>query len=301
MKCSKIHKKRFIFFFFFFFIIALYSAQGERASLKLSFNSYSSELDDINTWVESLNTLWRNWEETMGGNLTGQFDNLHNKPKFEAELRINIISGLAFNLAVSYLSDKKEGTISYQKQEGNQNGSHFLSNEVKALPLKLGLSFSYPLSSRFNIIINGGRHIIFVQYLIQENFEYTSTTDGEEYSQWFKKDNKFRSESLGYYASIGIEYNLTNYLALAVEGENIWSKVDGFKGPYCFEEYGNDVVEEGKASLYYYKNKNEILNKYYIVLTGHEERPENVNLKDLRQGELNFSGFSVKIGLRLKF
>jgi len=307
MKFSKSLKKQSFLFLFLLLIATLLPVQGKGVSLKLSFGPHYIQKGDINNWIESLNTLWSEYKDSYGGSVSGQFENLRYKPSIEGELRINLISGLALNLAVSYMSGKKEGTINFE-QEGVQEVSHFLMNEVKAIPLKFGLSYTYPLPKNFNISFSLGRYIIFVQYTTQENYENPFTAGGKNYSYWSKKNNKFRSESLGYYSSIGGEYNLTDFLAVGIELEKVWSKVDGFKGPYSFEEFkswqeGDDQkhLEEGKASLYYFETNDNPLNKYYIELSGEKDKPDDLNLRTLRQGELNFSGFSLKIGFRFKF
>jgi len=307
MKSLRTPKKWTAPLFFFLFIMVAWPAQGESVSLRLSFNPNFISKGDLNTWVESLNSLWEDWQRREGGTLSGKFESIHYKPSFEGEVRINLIYGLALNFAVSYLSDKKEGTVRFQKGEGNHEESHLILNEVKAVPLKLGISYTFSLPYQFNISLGAGRHIIFVTYSTEDNYDYNTISAGREYSYSLEKDNTFRSESLGYYVSVGVEYNLTKFLALELSGEKTWSKVDGFKGPYSFQEFKSwlpvneqKYSEEGKASLYYYESKNNTLNQYYTVLSGHKKRPDTLDVINMRQGELNFGGFILKIGIRLK-
>ena len=297
MKKFKTSKKRLTFFIILFFTTAFIHLQGESVSFRLSYGSYSNDLGDINKWINSLNSLWSDWKNTVGGNLSGQFDNLNYKPRLEGELRIKIFSGLALSFAASYSSYREEGTVNYQSKDGNENATHFLFNEVKAIPLKAGISFSIPVYSRINVSVNAGRHIIFVSYSTQENYEYNFTGPGIDH--WFKRDTEFHSESLGFYLSAGVEYELTKFLSIGIEGEKVWSKVDGFKGPYSFKDYKN-TSQTGKASLYFYQKENPFLNQYYSYLEANKKRPEEPGLLDLRQGIFNFSGFSIKIGLRFK-
>ena len=59
--------------------------------------------------------------------------------------------------------------------------------------------------------------------------------------------------------------------------------------------------ENGKATLYYYEATQFDSPTEYPVLTGHIDPPDNERFTNLRQGELNFSRFSVKLGVRFKF
>ena len=100
---------------------------------------------------------------------------------------------------------------------------------------------------------------------------------------------------------------------ICAEAEKVWSKADGFKGEYTSELI--DPVEDthtkdsGKASLYFYENKQWWNDKYYFAFAGHEISPEEpddyptgvVDIQNLRQGEFDLSTFSFKIGFRFKF
>lgn len=295
-------KIKFLFLLFILFSISFHPAFAEKISLKFSYKQNSISDGDLNTWIKSFNSLWKDWENSKGGRLEGTFSPISYGFNFEVEMRIPIISRLFLNLSGGRLSDDKEGNITYHNEEGNQTEHHFISNQITAWPFKIGFSFSYPLPlfPRLSVFASAGRHIIFVQYKSSENYEALFKSQEKEFSYWFKKENSFNSEALGYYATLGAEYALIEQIAFVVEAEKIWSKVDGFKGPYTYESFDGQN-DSGKASLFYYESNSWGLSQYYSVLTGHEKRPEDTSDRNIRQGELNFSGFSFKIGIRLKF
>lgn len=296
----------FLIFVFFLILIASNAAHAEKISVRFSYNYNSINKGDINTWINSSNSLWKERQKTNGGLLEGQFISPSYGPTFEMELRIPIISGFALNLAGNQISSKREGNISFQANGGDQNETHFISNEIKALPLRIGLSYSFPVYPNFTVYINAGRHIIFVRYKTKENYESVFSKQGKEDIYLYKKENTYNSEGLGFYASLALEYNLLKFIGLVIEAEKIWSNVNGFKGPYSYSyrdpyKYPNGQSESGKASLYFYESKDNSLDQYYSVLTGHKNKPVNSDIRNVRHGELNFSGFSLKIGFRFKF
>lgn len=275
-------------------------ALAEKISLRLSFCTTDVASGDINTWLESFTQLWHDWQKANGGTVQGLFSPLDYGSTFDVELRIPIVAGFALNLSGSRLSAKQEDTITYQTSGGAQTEEHLLSNQILALPFKVGISYSLPLLRGLHIIVQGGRQIIFVRYENKENYQALFQSEGREFSYWFEKDGLFRSEALGYYASFGAEFDIVPFLALSAEAEKTWSKVAGFKGPFAYRDFqGQDT--SGKASLYFYESNQWGLNTYYALLTGHVERPESTQIRNLRQGELSFSGFSFKMGLRIKF
>ena len=291
----------------FLLLIALllfifHPALAEKISLKLSLNTNFIKNGDINTWVESFNSLWTNWQNSRGGQLSGKFEPINYGGTYEVGIRVPILEGFALNLSGTRLSSQEEGEIFYKSTGGEQEETHLISNKVSATPIKVGFSYSMALPYIPYLYVNAniGRYIIFVKYESNEKYEAIFSDVGNEFSYWFERDNKFNSESLGYYASLGLEYDLAQFFAITAEIENIWANVDGFKGPFTYRSFDTQN-ESGKATLYYYESSQWNRNQYYPVLSGHEKNPEVENIRDLRQGKLNFSGISLKIGIRFKF
>ena len=46
---------------------------AEHIHLKFSFKTNSVGDGDLNTWIQSANSLWRDWQQHHGGQLEGQF------------------------------------------------------------------------------------------------------------------------------------------------------------------------------------------------------------------------------------
>ena len=273
---------------------------AEKISFKFAYSIPSIRDGDVNAWITSFNNLWTDWQSNIGGQLSGEFPALDYRSSYEFEMRIPILSVFSLSISTSRLQSSGQGTVSFTRGDGNQVESHFISNQVKALPLKLGLCIAFPLPKiPLTAVISGGRYIVFVRYKTSENYEALFQTPEKNYEYWYKKANTYNSEALGFYASLALELDLIRHLSLVVEGEQVWARVDGFKGPYLFEsDIGED--SQGKASLYYYESDQWGLNKSYPLLVGHEKRPDESG-GAIRQGELNLGGIILKIGLRLKF
>jgi hypothetical protein len=282
---------------------------GETISFKFSYNTASISGGDINTWIDSYNARWKDWQTYWQGQLDGQLNTLKYGPKYEVELRIPIIFGLAINLSGSHFSSSSEGTVTFIHSTKNQTETDYLNNEIKGIPIKIGFSYSYPLPFLENLQIYAGigRHITFLKYNVLEDYELNISDSIYTLS----KDNSYNSQALGVYINFGLEYDLIQYIAVVVEAEKVWSKADGFKGPFetdLYDPFANErTIESGKASLYFYENQESWNNKYYSFLAGHDHNhkpddPEEYpNVRNLRQGELDLSTFSIKIGIRFKF
>ena len=287
-----------------FFLVHPLSA--EKISLKLSFNLNSYTDGDLAEWIGGLNTLWQDYNSAYPGSLSGQFLTPQYGSNFEVELRIPIFKGFAVNLAGSRTSGAEEGTVTYIRDGGIQDETQYLMNDVSALNLKIGFSYriAIPALPALHVFGNVGRHLLYVGYDVIENYEAIFRKFNQEFSFSYERENTFNSDAQGFYAGLGVEYDVVKYVAIVAEVEKIWSTVDGFKGSHLYQVFQEDALiieEDGKASLYYYESTRFDSPTYYPALTGHIDRPEDDNLQDLRQGELNFSRFSVKLGVRFKF
>lgn len=297
-------KKKILFFSLLFIMLLLLPqySQADKVGIKFSYLSNSISSGDINTWIDSYNSLWKDWQAQKGGQLTGQFEPIVYGPSYEFELRIPIFKGFALNFSGTYLKAVKEGQVEYSNPSSQQNETHFVKNNVTAIPFKIGFSMSIPLPvfPRLVFFAGGGRHIVFVRYQLQESYEAEFTWMGENFVYWFDRSDKLASEALGYYASAGIELNVLQFMSVVMEAERTWTKVDGFKGSHSYNNY-LDQNEGGKSSLYYYESDQFNLGKSYPVLAGQRVRPDTSSFQNIRQGQLNFSGLSFKFGIRFKF
>jgi hypothetical protein len=320
-KYIKMRRPKNLVFFALIVLLAALStpARGERVSLKFSYSTNNISGNDINTWVDSFNLLWKDWRDVNGGTLQGQFVPLKYSNGLEAELRVPLYKGLAINLAGSWYSSSEEGAVTFDHAGATQSEEQYIQNKVTAVPLKLGLSYAFALPPfpRLSILAGVGRHILFVSYKSTNNYQSLITDFGQQFNYRINKDNEYSSESLGFYANLGVELEILEFLAFVVEGEKVWNSTDGFKGAYRYEALGfpgGDLIQAGKASLYFYDSDHIGTGTFYSVLAGHESRPEDQldypldggpiqgpEIKNVRQGELDFNTVSFKIGIRFKF
>ena len=276
--------------------------EAEHVSFRITYNLNSIGTGDINTWINATNSLWQDWNGRIGGQLSGEFLPIEYGPSYEFEMRIPIYKGFALNLAGTSLSSTSEGTVDFMDASGLQNESQRLYNQVRAIPVKIGFSLNMRMPFFPNLLVTagGGRHIVFVRYNTEDRYDASFFEGAQEFNYWYERSNQYRSEALGFYVTAGIEIQFLKFIALVAEFEKVWSEVDGFKGEYTYKDfYDSDI--SGKSSLYYYENSSFGLNDFYPVLAGHDKRPDDATLRNIRQGLLNFSGQSIRFGIRFIF
>ena len=290
-------------------IIALLIAHplyAEKISLKLSFNTNSYATGDLETWIQSTNTQWRDYSTEYPGSVSGEFLAPSYGSNIEIELRIPIFKGFGLNFAGSRLSGMEEGEISYSRNDVLHEESEYLLNDVSGLNLKIGISYraELPFLEGLHLFGNVGRYVIYAKYNVENNFLGMTEVAGREFLYESRQENSYSSDSLGWYGGLGVEYDVIEHVAIVLEIEKIWSKVDGFKGAHSYRFYQDEVLVTdvtGKASLFYYEDQRFGLDTYYEYLQGHLDKLEDESIRNLRSGELNFSTTSFKFGIRFKF
>ena len=301
--------KKFLTLISLLIMVCLLSYGNEKISFRLSYNVNSLNMGDLNNWIESYNESWEDYATLNGGNLQGEFQPLDYKNNFEFSLRIPIYQGFAFNGGGGQSSAMEEGDITFQSLEGNQQESVYLNNQTQALMIKLGFSYNFqlPFYPKLYVVTQLGRYIVFNKYTVIENKESFFSSFGKDFIYINEKETTYRSEALGMYASIGLEFELIQYISLVLEGEKLWASADGYKGSFSqtlLENIDGNITqqkESGKETLYFYETTRANLTGYYSVLSGHEIRPDDPDIRDLRQGKFDFGGLSIKLGIRFKF
>jgi len=287
-------------------LLITHPAYAEKISLKLSFNTNSYGKGDLGTWLPSLNSQWNDYSTEYPGTLAGEFVAPTYGSNIEIELRIPIFKGFGLNFAGSRLSGLEEGEVTYSSQDANQEEVQYLLNDVSGLNLKIGFSYAaeLPFLEGLHLFGNVGRHVIYAKYKVENNYLLEIETLGREFLYESKQENSYSSDSLGWYAGLGVEYDVIQHVSIVFEIEKIWSKVNGFKGTQLYKFYQDGVMvidDSGKASLYYYEDQMFGLENYYEILQGHIDTPDDESIRNLRSGELNFSTLSFKFGIRFKF
>jgi len=266
-------------------------------------------MGDINNWIESYNESWNDYSSLNNGNIQGELFPLDYSNNFEFSLRTPIYEGFALNISGGQSSAAEEGDITFQSLSGDQKEAVYLKNQTQALMIKLGFSYNFqlPFYPKLYVVTQLGRYIVFNKYIVTENKESYFSSFGRDFIYKNEKEADYRSEALGIYASIGFEFELIQYIAFILEAEKLWASADGYKGSFSqsiLENIDGNITkqeESGKETLYFYKTTMANLENYYFVLNGHKKRPDDPNICDLRQGELDFGGIAIKFGIRFKF
>ncbi|TRZ84538.1 SH3 domain-containing protein [bacterium] len=169
-------------------------------------------------------------------------------------------------------------------------------NMFSAVPIKLGVFYSLLQGRKFNLFLNAGVGYYLARW--EESEDYIAESQGNSF--WKKLETKMHAGGIGFHGGLGLEYRLSRNIALVMEGFGRYARFGGFEGEYT-EKYsgGTDVTEKGK--LYYYEWSNN--NKDYSWIELLDRDPSQINfsspIKNARDAIIDFSGFSLRAGIKI--
>ncbi|MFQ6108755.1 MAG: hypothetical protein ACE5L7_04295 [Candidatus Aminicenantales bacterium] len=146
----------------------------------------------------------------------------------------------------------------------------------------MGLFFTLPIHRLLNICLNGGA----AYYLT--NYSYNLLT---RYQLYEAVIHRAKASGFGVQGGIAVEINLNTRSALVIEYQGRYARIGNFKGTEEIISGEKRWKEEG--TLYYIKGKDY---PRLVIL----ER-ESGGYETLRKAVVDLSGYSLRVGLRMKF
>lgn len=282
-----------------------------KLSIKLTGGWHHVAIGDINSHLESFNNSYDfeyarlNNPESISGEITQLNNHIYD---WEAELRMDISYKFALGISTSgAIRKKNESSLTYIEKfyDGGEWTSIFTFRpEVKArVPVKLSIYYRLPFVFKTNIIFYSG---IGYYSASVSKYEKLDLSIDSEYLYWrcehWKTDHK---ANLGLHGGIGIEYNLSKNLALVAEAYGRYARIRNLRGTLQKENSDSaGRIYESQGTLWYFKWV--CYGKGYYRLDISEESPSKwgtipeCNISNVTEARINLSGFSMRVGIRIK-
>jgi hypothetical protein len=119
--------------------------------------------------------------------------------------------------------------------------------------------------------------------------------------QWLHLDKiEAQDNGLGFHGAIGFEFSVVKNLAFFVEGAGRYAKLKDWEGDEIITSNG-DVERTGGTLWHYGIPYGENGRKYFSWLDVENEKPTDPDIRNVRKAEGDYSGFSFRFGLKIKF
>jgi hypothetical protein len=257
------------------------TAQGGKLSLK--FNGGGTYLlgGDFNKACDGL----RDYEKSILGAGETLVDNLKKLGlgfQFGGEVLYELSPSFAAGLEIGYLSASVDSGFERSAVSFKQT----LSPALSAVPITLNMHYFIPLGTKMklNIVAGAGAFLSHLKY----GYDIVSTS--YPYSGTWKPETK---TVFGAKAGVGLEYRLSNRIALTFDIGGRFAEVTGFKGPWSGTYVG--VARSGTGTIYYYE-----LDGKYPLVGIYETLSSAGHYQNVREAKFSLSGVSALIGVRVK-
>jgi opacity protein-like surface antigen len=261
-------------------------APGIELQMRLSSGLWRMKLDEVNTAIAGWEDGVRRAVEANPNAefISGESGRLRLGVDFEAELILSFSRWIKVGLSAGYghCSVDEEATLQTIDQGAFLN-ERARPTKVSAYPFLASGYFCLPLGQKFSLYLRAGVGAIQATYISREALK-KSTESRFTYTAY---DNAkvLRPTYLG---GLGLSYTFDESLDFFVEAVARFARVSGLTG---------EDFEAKKGTLYAYE-------QYAVrqpVMKVLPEPPSASYFHNVREATVDLSGFSVKMGLTIKF
>lgn len=252
-----------------------------RITLSLSGGGNYFLAGDLNKGSEGLAD---NYSEIVGIQGEGDLKSAHLSLLFGGEISIPLSSRLFFGIGADYFRAGQRSVVEFQDETASDTFT--TQPKIEAIPLRAYLSV-YPTS--FFYVKMGVEY-----YFANLSYLYHFQTE-DAFEKW---EGEAKARDIGYLGSLGLVIIPSSPINLFVELTGRYAPIMGFEGKDKHtNSTGLDTTEEGKLYFYKFTSSGKSFPRLFIWA----EEPEGEDIQELREAKIDFSGLSIRVGLRIRF
>jgi hypothetical protein len=269
------------------------AAKASKLSVKL-YGGYAHALaGDVNEGSDYYFEILEAYAAEGYGTVTGSYKPVHGGYNFGGDIIYQLSPKLGLGLGVGYMRNSSSSLGTWIPEELGDEFILTADATLTAMPVRLGLFFTTPLSAKLNLTADAG-----AAYYAGLKLE---ATQGVELSPTEMMDMTVEGSQrsgidIGFQGSLGVEYMLSPKLGFFFEAVGRYAKFNNFElvTGTMTESGGSPETVEGKLYIADYAFDPYDVSGFTIVETGNTPDPEYWEPK------IDLSGFSLQIGIRIR-
>ncbi len=266
-----------------------------KLSINIKWGPRYINIGDINKHLEAFDNYLSEMTSYEGGKIKG----LNNyNITFEGGLRLDVSSKFAIGVGIEEISEKNESRFKFTPISipiyGSMVNFHTIKSEVSVVNLKLGTYYTIPLLRRINLILNGGIDYYISKASLYKYHKIYATGFG--IPEWpYEKEEEYDISAgrFGFHGGIGFEYRILDDLSIVLEFQGRYARMKNLKGTKW------DIPWELEEGILYIGEK-KWSDGYSPELIISPLRPMGDEFRNIRKAVLDFSGYSLRLGISLK-
>jgi hypothetical protein len=279
-----------LFFLTSFFYVYSESAPQKKFELKLSGGICRLSGTDYEAVSDGWNYLQNIAAEDAGATFSSERNSFDWGWETNGELVFNLSSQFALSGGVGYISGKFSN-MRMSTLDSVTTSSSEIDLKAKAIPLTAGIYYFLPLSSNSQLSLGTG---------IGYYFSSFSSSSFRENNTPYRQDTESTGSGggIGFHGGIGFEYALSETVAIVIEGYGRYAKISGFEGTRNQSDTNN--VNTSAEGTYYTHERLVWSGDWLTRVSLSTEPPSGADIRNVRDYEIDFSGFAIKVGLKIK-
>lgn len=268
----------------------------KRFSLKLTGGYGNIAGGDVNDVVDGVNSQLADLSAIAGLPTLGEMENAKWGLDLEGELVFSLSKNFGVSLGAGYLVRKIDSLVEI-RLEPIISGSFLWEPKYTVIPITLSGYYYLPVASKANVFFKGG----IGYYFAKINF----TTREElvipgELNEWNQNDGEAKDNGFGFHGGLGFEYNISRSVALYAEGIGRYVNFKDWEVDNTYRDSSGYTLKQSGA-FWYEEEFDGSTGRYYPSLTISEQRPSSPWVRNARKAEIDLSGLSFRIGVRIRF
>jgi len=264
------------------------AAQEERLSAAFWLGGRHAAVGDLNDGAQG---LARYYESRLGASAGNEVQAVHFGYLVGAEVRVPLAYGFVFSLGGEHCS--AESTSSVVLAGGSSEASYSAKPGFSVTSVSLALLY-YPLRALY---VRAGLDYSFARASYFYRTSHPGPGEADEF--WQEWTGKASSGGFGCQLGLGFEWPLGRRLAIVAEAAFRGGRLSDLKGEDIYRDSTGYESQE-KGTLYHIwatAGGTEVFPLVFI----RDREPAEAGVVDSRKAEFNLTGYSIKLGLLVKF
>lgn len=269
--------------------------QAQGINLKL-FGGYGMmTTGDYNTFGESMESYFDDAVLYLGLTKEGEFEKLKMGFEYGGEIVVKLIGGIGIGVGAGYIQRSSETEMSLEEPlVGSINFSS--KPDFSAIPVTLSLYYFLPSPPLVDIYLNGGVGYYFgkTKHTLRIDTEITGLP-----TDWIETVGEIKDQGIGFHGGLGLEFSMGSNIGLFVEGKGRYCKLKSWEGDETTTGSAGSATHSG--TMWFCELRDSDTGQWYSALILLDVEPSGSDVRNVREFEVDLSGISVRVGIKIKF
>ncbi len=218
-------------------------------------------------------------------------------PDFDAEILLRVARRLEIGLGGGFLSRPgRESEVAMRQASSGAGSLVRWTVAASAIPLTVNAYYRVPVSARVSGFLKAGLGCYFA------SLRFTSYRQSEllGVQTWDRTTSRARDVGLGFQGGLVVEYGLSRALSCFAEGTMRFVNLKDWTVEYTYSSPSLTDVQR-TASCWSAEESNSDTGRDYHVFVFSDQELTGFSYQGVRKARIDFSGWSLQAGLRLRF